>query len=339
MSSRELVEQAAATWIARRDLGPWGESDAAALSSWLQESVEHRVAYYRLNSAWEQAGRMAAQLRPASRSSGAFAAANDDDAFDAAPQNRTVLSDSKSSQGLRYLAIAATVLVAVGSTLIFAFGDLFRRHDYSTVVGGLEVVPASDGSQITLNTDSAIRLAFTRQERRVELKQGEAFFEVSSDPKRPFVVVVDGQRIVAVGTAFSVRRQDDGMSVVVAEGKVRVELQGGPTTRLEPLTAGSVLSASNGHVTVQKRSSTEIEQHLSWRSGVLTFRDTRLEDAVTEFNRYHERKLVIQDPRLAGIQIGGVFRTTNLDEFVQLLEDGFSVRATRENERIILTSR
>jgi transmembrane sensor len=340
MSNRTMAEQAAATWIAKRDLGPWSERDAVALTDWLEASVEHRVAYYRLNSAWQEAGRLNARLSPSSgedvaRSSHAALGAGEPDA---APLAANVPTDSKPSQRLRYLAMAATVLVMIGAALILTSSDLFRGRVHSTVVGGLQVVPASDGSQITLNTDSAIRLAFTRSERRVELKHGEAFFEVAKDPRRPFVVVVDNRRVVAVGTAFSVRRRDDGMRVVVAEGEVRVELPDEQTTRMQSLTAGSVLNASNDDVTVQTRTTAEIEQGLSWRSGILTFRETRLEDAVAEFNRYNDRKLVIEDPKLAEIQIGGVFGTTNLDSFVQLLEDGFSVRATRGDERIVLSS-
>jgi transmembrane sensor len=341
MSNRIMVEEAAATWIARRDLGPWSQQDAAALSNWLQASVEHRVAYYRLNGAWQEAGRLNALLSPVSRGPVARSTqeALDADEADAAPLVGNTPSDSKPSRRLRYFAIAATVLGLVGTMLIVTVGDLFRRHVYSTAVGELQVVPVSDGSQVTLNTNSVVRVAFTRRERRVELTHGEAFFEVAKDPRRPFVVVVGNRRIVAVGTAFSVHRKDDGMRVVVAEGEVRVELPDKQTTRTRSLRAGAALSASNDDVTVQTRTNAEIEQGLSWRSGILTFRDTRLGDAVAEFNRYNQLKLVIADPELAEIQIGGVFGTTNLDAFVQLLEDGFSIRATRGDERITLNSR
>jgi len=335
-----MAEQAAATWIAKRDVGPWSERDAVALSDWLEASIEHRVAYYRLNAAWQEAGRLSALLGPSAREDIARSgqAAIGADEPEAASLVANLPSDSKLSQRLRYFAVAASVLGVVGTTFFLTFGDLFRRHDYSTVVGEMQAVPAPDGSQITLNTDSAIRLAFTRRERRVELKHGEAFFEVAKDSRRPFVVAVDSRRIVAVGTAFSVHRKDDGMRVVVAEGEVRVELPDWQTTRMQSLAAGSVLSAANDGVTVQTRTTAEIEQDLSWRSGILTFRETRLEDAVAEFNRYNERKLVIEDPKLAEIQIGGVFGTTNLDSFVQLLEDGFSIRVARGDERIVLSS-
>jgi transmembrane sensor len=230
-------------------------------------------------------------------------------------------------------------VLTVGATFLIFENRLLPRNDYSTVVGGLEAVPMLDGSRVTLNTDSEIRVAVTEKERRVELKQGEAFFEVAKDPNRPFVVSVAGQRIVAVGTAFSVRRQGNDIRVIVSEGKVRVEVPGKDAALMEPVSAGSVVRTASNEVLIQKKPIAEIEQSLSWRSGLLTFRDTPLADAIAEFNRYNTRKIVIEDPEIAALQVGGIFRATNLDPFVHLLQDGFPVRATMEEDRIVLRSR
>jgi len=81
------------------------------------------------------------------------------------------------------LAAAAALLFAVGGSVYFAFAPNGER--YTTPVGGIASVPMADGSNVTLNTDSQIRIALTDTERRVELGHGEAFFEVSKDPSRP----------------------------------------------------------------------------------------------------------------------------------------------------------
>ena len=119
------------------------------------------------------------------------------------------------------LAAAATVLLAVGAGVYWTFAPKGERYD--TPVGGLASVPMGDGSHVTLNTDSEIRIALTDTERRVELGRGEAYFEVSKDPNRPFVVRAGNKRVIAVGTKFSVRREGDDIEIVVTEGKVRVE--------------------------------------------------------------------------------------------------------------------
>jgi transmembrane sensor len=69
------------------------------------------------------------------------------------------------------------------------------------------------------------------------------------------------------------------------------------------------------------------------------FRDQTLSSAVEEFNRYNVRKIVIADPAVAGLKVEGNFRATNVEAFVRLLESGFPVQASVEEDRIVLNSR
>jgi len=332
MSDRQRAEHAAATWIAKRDAGPWTTEDAAAFEVWLSASASHRAAYYRFNGAWQETGRLKALMAGNAAAAGFTGSASDSEK----PNRRFVTRRP-------LLALAATVVLTIGAAFFVFQNRPHPGNDYSTVVGGLQAVPMPDGSRVTLNTDSEIRVAVTEKERRVELKHGEAFFEVAKDPNRPFVVRVAGQRIVAVGTAFSVRRMNEGNSndtrVIVSEGKVRVEVPGKDAALMEPLPAGSVVHIAGNEVLVQTEPVAEIEQSLSWRSGLLTFRNTPLAEAIAEFNRYNTRKIVIEDPAIAALEVGGIFRATNLDRFVYLLQMGFPVRATTEEERIVLRSR
>jgi transmembrane sensor len=309
MESREDIEQAAAAWIAKRDTGPWTDADAAALDAWLASSVGHRVAYYRLNAAWLEAGRLQALGAPA------------------APASRAV---TKHTAFARPVAIAASIVIVVIAAFFVIRAQWSHADRYSTVVGGLAAVPMPDGSRVTLNTNSELRVALDTRARVIELEHGEAFFEVAPDPARPFIVKVGGKRVIAVGTQFAVRREGEDVRVTVSEGTVRFE------TLLLP--AGTIARAEHDAVLVQKTSAREIEQSLTWRTGVLTFRDTPLADAVAEFNRYNTRKIVIDDPEIASVQVGGIFRSTNLDPFVHLLEEAFPIRASAEGDRIVLRS-
>ena len=205
------------------------------------------------------------------------------------------------------------------------------------MVGSVTSVPITDGSTVTLNTNSRIRVAVSDHERRVELNRGEAFFEVAKDPTRPFVVVVGNRRVVAVGTKFSVRRDEQNeVRVIVTEGRVRIEPMNEAEAVPAELTAGAIARGAGESVLIQKRPIDEIEEALSWRKGYLVFRDTPLAEAVTEFNRYNNRRVVIDDPELAQIPIGGNFRATNLDAFVRLMEDGFALRAEFRGNEILL---
>jgi len=247
--------------------------------------------------------------------------------------------------------------------LLFVFRDsIFRPNSYRTAVGGLQAVPMVDGSRITLNTDSAIHISLSKQERSIDLEKGEAFFQVARDPARPFVVRAGNKRVIAVGTQFSVRRDDDDVLVSVTEGSVRFEAAASRTLahkgneedvkgypqegkRVHPqaeallLPAGTTAHTRAGNIVEEKTPISEIEGHLTWRSGILTFHDTPLGEAAAEFNRYNRRKFVIRDPAVGHVQVGGIFGATTLDPFIYLLRSGFPVRVTEEGDQIILSAR
>ena len=274
----------------------------------------HKVAYFRLNAAWQEAGRLKALgVRP----------------LPAYPVARVRMSAGP------LFALAAMVVLATAAVL-FGFRErLFHFNTYSTAVGGLEAIPMADGSRVTLNTDSAMRIFLREDERHIELDKGEAFFEVTRDLRRPFVVKAGNLRVIAVGTRFSVRRDAADVRVIVTEGTVRVEPEGAAVL----LPAGSIARAGAGNVLVERRPVPEVEQALTWRGGILTFRDTSLADAVAEFNRYNVRQIVIRDPAVAALRVGGIFGATQPGPFVHLLESGFPVRVSEAGGEIILSAR
>lgn len=355
VQKREEVEQAAATWIARREGGAWTEADAAGLAAWLAQSVGHRVAYYRLNGAWTGAGRVRAMTavasavgsaqRPASVQPLAHPAQPPADPMQPPGDSAHAPADPeqrpadpalpKSRPRFAAFAIAATVLLLLATGFVAFKYELFRtQQQFTTVIGGLQTIPLSDGSRVLLNTDTEIRVSLTSRERRVEIVRGEAFFDVAHDASRPFVVHAGERRVIAVGTQFSVRREERDLHVTVAEGTVRLE----DHARNTLLPAGSDMQARGDAVHVQQVPLTEVERKLTWRTGVLTFRETTLAEAVAELNRYSTRKLVIGDPGIAMLQVSGVFRSDGVDSFVRLLERGFPVQAAVQPNQIVLSA-
>jgi transmembrane sensor len=371
------IDAAASDWLIRRDSGAWTDADQARFDQWLNASTLNRVAFLRLELAWEDAARLkalGAGIRgdqpppPGHCNFTPFFDSHLPDppaAFEAGTQGiepppapvgereeyaEVLDEEARGSaeaetlkQRWRFFAVAATLLIAVGAGVYVARTPHGDR--YATPVGGFASVPMADGSKVTLNTDSQIRIALSDTERRVELTKGEAFFEVSKDPARPFIVRAGTKRVIAVGTQFSVRREGDDIEVVVTEGKVRVEDGGaGQSYRANGsadvfLTPGSVARAGEAGVLVQRKTLPEAEEQLSWRTGVLMFRDESLQEAIVEFNRYNVRKIVIQDPQIAALKIEGNFRATNVEAFVRLLENGFPVRAQAELDQIVLTAK
>ena len=335
MASSKQIEERALGWLARLDSGNWGEVDQGALSEWLSASTANRVAFLRLEAGWERSARLkalstgteAGAVPPAGHWRGS-------PFFERGLAASSARSLAKAFRP-RLAAIAASLVLAVGAGVLlkpFLSGD-----DYSTPVGGVASIPLSDGSRITLNTASKVHVALTKEERRIELEKGEAFFEVAKDAARPFVVEAGDQRVIAVGTQFSVRRNGTDVQVVVTDGKVRVERKDGDAdTKL--LAAGAVAHTANEAILIRNGSQHEAEEALSWRRGYLNFDETSLADAVAEFNRYTSRKIRIEDPKLAALKINGKFRSTNSDEFIHLLRSGFRIQARETGETIALTA-
>lgn len=394
-SSREIEERAGA-WLARRESGNWDADDEASLNQWLNASTANKVAFLRLEGAWERALRL--QALKGTTPSGAvpspdgwrlspFIGDDSTQVHSLDPDQSASLTaeererdrsstsvssgESPSAVNIRrssafyrsHRALAACLVLVVVGVLTWYYVSTLGSF-YQTPVGGFASVPMTDGSKVTLNTDSAVRLAVTERERRIELERGEAFFDVAKDRSRPFVVSVGDKRVIAVGTKFSVRRVGEDVEVFVTEGKVMLEDASlsarsrkaadpspieGVSPGAEPgnvaasdgagmlLTAGAVARAGASSVIVQEKSLPEVEDLLSWRSGYLTFRDMALKDAITEFNRYNERKIFIRDPKVAAIRFSGKIRPTNFEGFVRLLQDAFPIHAEYIDGRIVLT--
>ncbi|MBA17327.1 MAG: iron dicitrate transport regulator FecR [Sphingomonas sp.] len=318
MSRAREIEQTAASWLVRREQPDWSAEQDAALQQWIAESMEHRAAFWRLEIGWEATERLAA-MRSSER-----------------PEPR------------RYRWLAPVVAIAASLLIVCSFALLALGSDgakppkmveVATAVGARKQVDLTDGSQITLNTDSLMRAAVATGERRVWLDRGEAFFDVAHDASRPFTVFAGDSKVTVLGTKFSIRRDGDTTIVTVAQGRVRVEdLSANDDQRATVITAGDMIATRGTSMLVAKQSRQWVEDSLSWRQGVLTFDQVTLEDAAREFNRYNRRQIRIRDPKAAAIRIGGSFDAHDIDAFARLLRTAFGLRITSDEDTITIIS-
>lgn len=332
MSDNTAIEHAAATWLARRDGDGWNPADAAALASWLEDSLAHRVAFLRLEDAWHQASRLRMLVNDLAPEAPVTAATP-------AACSSSKQRDWVAASPWRH-AFTAALVAAVGISAYLGWQATGRHHSsHSSGIGQIQALALADGSEATLGSDSRIEVDISRGRRDVYLLHGEAIFEVSHDPARRFVVHVEGRRVTAIGTRFSVRNDPGSLRVVVTEGTVRLDAEATPDGVEAPvslLPAGSIARVDADEVRLESIPPEEANRLLDWRSGFLDFDATPLADAIAEFNRYHVRKLELADADLAGLAIGGSFRWSNLDGFVRLLEQGFPLRAERLPDRVVL---
>ena len=339
------IEAAAAAWFERREWSEWDAAAQAALEAWLSESTAHRIAFVRLEAAWEQAERLKAlgAGAPLGRvpARDSFGFAPEDSAIqpiEAAPMAEADVYARWRSGRLKW-AIGIPSLAAVLALVVW-YQSAPHWQTYGTEVGTIAPVTLADGSRITLDSNTRIQVAFDSGHRLVRLDHGEALFEVTKDPTRPLIVEVANKRVTAVGTEFSVRRDMDDITVLVKEGRVRIE---GDARHFEAqateLQAGGEASTRGSAIAIERRSLSEVDRALSWREGYLEFQETPLPQVVAEFNRYRVQKIEIDDPRLNAIRIGGRFRCSDAEAFLKLLQQGFPVLVTRDENHVSLHRR
>ena len=319
------IDDAAATWVARRDRG-LTPAQQDEFFQWLAADPRHGERLASHQSGWNQLARLAL-WRPE------HAAEPNPDVL--APAARLARRPMAMWRWTVPATLAAATLIGVllvtqhpaPAPTILAPADFVYRQQV-----------LDDGTLVELNRGAHIAVAFVAAERRVRLEHGEALFTVAKNPARPFVVEAAGVTVRAVGTAFNVRLGDAGVDVLVTEGRVQLERPAAPLAEPPFLAAGQrvTIPFAGPPPPAAAASRDEIDRALIWQPRLLEFVSTPLAEVAAEFNRRNRVQLVIADEALRALPIGASFRSDNLDGFVRLLETSFGVKVERTAGTITL---
>jgi transmembrane sensor len=334
----------ASLWLARLDRG-LSDDERSGLRDWLRDTVNNR-AFLEMGKLWRG-------LDIISVLSELF------------PLNAEELNPPprRSFPSIALAAIAAACISAVG-TLMLA-GDtpwslLESRppprpvfsETWRTTVGEKRVARLADGSIVTLNTGSRIVVFYAPLARDVYLSYGEATFDVSHDPSRPFNVHAGKRVMQATGTIFNVRVfADDNVELTVSEGQVKVLYE-----PQRPLDTPERLRDDFMHVdttvhahemalveptmqTVRRLEPSEMDSRLAWQRGEVNFQGEPLENVIAEVNRYSNTRFVIGDERLRDVRVGGYFKVGDVEGLLASLRENFFIGSYRDDEgRVVLTA-
>lgn len=312
----DVRRREAAAWFARLNQKRVAATDITAFSQW-RRTPENAEAYARIETMWDAAATLAGDPDIAALAQGARSRA------DASRKARSRLSK---------VLIPIGALAGVG---LLTFGIATwsgRSQTYETALGDHRSFALADGSNITLDTASRVRVKLTDHRRSVELVSGQAFFAVHGDPTRPFVVTAGHTAITAVGTRFDVRRAGDGARVTLVEGKVDVRDRSEATPHWSLTPGQQILTASSrpAVTTVNPAAAT------SWTVGRLIFDGDTVETAIAEVNRYSADKIVLEARNVGLISVSGAFNTGDVEGFVSALTELYPVRADRSQEGQII---
>ena len=290
--------------------------DRACLG-WQARSAAHRLAFERCTDTWQDVQGLTLS---------GYAAA-----VGAVPQ---------SSSPTRRVALAS---VSLASVALVTWRPWMPDDIYETGVGEQRAVVLPDGTRLTLNTATHVRVTLTKAKRAVHVNSGEALFEVAKDATRPFFVHVADASVVATGTAFLVRAtpqvRDEAFGVTLIEGQVIVRRAGSAAhSRLGDelvMAPGERLRVSAGvDARDVPRSSVDrpkIEHLTAWKRGEVVLDDVALADAVAEMNRYSNLPVGIVGGESTGaLRVSGVMRAGDSEAFARAVASlhGLSVRMT-----------
>ncbi len=317
MSATDLVGAQAAQWVQRRHFWSWNDADQRELDAWLEQAMGHRIAYWRMNAAFERTERLVIL-----RSSVEETASN---------------LRKKWFRRSWMTAIAVVAVVLAGAASFELLGGAQERV-YATALGEHETITLADGSQMELNTDTLVRVSANAHRRIVSLVKGEAYFTVRHDAMRPFIVVAGERRLTDIGTKFLVRRDADRLAVAVMEGRVKLDaLNAEAQSPATILGTGDAAIATADKLSVTKKPARELIGELGWRRGLLVFQHTTLGEAANEFNRYNAEKLVVVDTKTATLQINGTFRENDVEAFTGAVQDVFGLQVRNMGGEIVIS--
>jgi len=305
--------------------GEASSTDAAAVQEWLAQDSDHP----RLLDDLRLIRRAAAGRAPNSSTDGAWAKAVD--ALRVAPQPRV------SRRLLRAaLAAAAVVIALIGGSALLRRAPQWR--EFATTAAQRMVVRLPDGTQVTIAPRSRVRYAADYGTHRDLYLDGEAYFQVAHDARRPLRVHTAASLTEDLGTAFAIRAYADQVAteVVVAEGRVALRradtAASGPALLLGARDLGRL--EQDGGATVRR--GVDVARQLAWTRGVLSFDGTPLGEVVRTLERWYDVEIRVADSALAARRLTATFQNESIDLVLQRIALTVGLRVERADGSVIL---
>jgi transmembrane sensor len=288
MPRNRALSDEAIDWIVRLGSGDASDAERAAFADWCARSPAHAAAAHEATAILHDLGNVGA--------------AEDHRLIGEAL--RMPATAAKARLINRRMALTGGVAAACVAGLVGSgvFGPASRMlADYGTGVGERRLIALADGSNVWLNTASALSVDLSGPERRLTLHAGEALFAVARDRHRPFIVQAGTGEARAIGTVYSVRRRGEVSDVAVREGIVEVR-SGSDATRL---TAGQQLAFGDGLLGAVHDA--DLTAMAAWVRGKLIFNNRPVAEVMAEMERYHHGRIVVVGERLRSLNVTGVF--------------------------------
>ncbi len=319
-NKQNLGDASTADVFVKMSSGEDSASDRALLNEWKDRHPERQADYDDLSGLWQELDAYTVDL-PSSLI-------------------KRYHSDIKTGGNKRrFYPWAAAASVAMFLVVLFMLPPLFdpEPEHYITGRGEQRLINMSDGSIVHLNSMTELEVSFDADHRTIKLLQGEAMFKVAHDPQRKFIVGTRNGDVQAIGTAFNINANSEQVTITVLNGTVMVSpREQGRKNGSEPTFASKGRQVVLGKDTLNTADTKNLEKVMAWTERKLVFSGESLQESLKKINRHSKHRLVVEDSRLKGLPLYGVFNMGDSRVLILALEQSMPVKAVAISDEVTL---
>ena len=339
-SRNKRLEQAA-HWLVRSQDKDFTSDNQKQLSTWLEKDPANCAAFEEMGGVWKQVGTLEhifASEEECKRSETSVSQYG--------IKKSTVLNNVFSCifPGHGRVIMAGAIMVMLALLCLPSLNNYFYFEQpetvymYTTAAGEQKTVTLSDGSVLEINVGTSLSVHMSKRYRQVEMNDGEVFFQVKSDPDRPFEVRTSSGMVRVLGTAFNVKNRRERVTIDVDHGRVLVKdnPRGPGDMRVKGTTLESgqgVDINASGRLTELR--SSDIKQVLAWRQQQAVFKNTPVSEVLHELELYHNINIRLIPEKMEEKGITGTFNMSNLEQTLGVIVTAASLRLEKKADGTI----
>lgn len=307
------------------------------IEEWLKDEANEEL-YYQWLEEWEKKHpQYLAESQEALDNFNSFIKRNPHDEL---PEEEVIeqLSENTNRRKMNWL-IAASIVLLMGITA-FVFQDKIIYQNYQTTFGETQSLVLPDGSKVTLNSNSSLRLlrwGFGKTNREVFLS-GEANFSVKHtvDNQQFIVKSANNFEVVVLGTEFTVYARKRGSKVILNKGKVQLRYQEGKQSKNVMMKPGELLTLDrHNHVLIKETA--ELQAYSAWEDQRFVFEETTLEEVAYLLEENYGLQVEIKGSELSKRVLMGSFRAENVDELLKSISELLNINVVRQGTHVQLS--
>ncbi len=299
----QKAETSAIQWLALLNSPEITAEQTKAFFQWMEASAQNQCAYIKAEQLWEQGSELARIDEPVS--------------------TFTLWMTQR-----QFFALACSITIMLVCTSLFYLNQAPLMQEFQSAIGEQHTITLEDGTVVTLNTDTQLRIDLQSNKRLAYVDKGEVFFSVQKDNKRPFDVITQSGTVRVVGTQFSVHNTGADAVVTVIEGKVAL---------------ASLIVTANQQVSMVQAStgalpeSIDAKAELSWRKRELIYRSEPLGQVIKDLNRYYKAKISLATPSLENMEVIAVLQLNGATTTATTLAAALNLDVTTNSDATIIT--